>query len=308
MNSSKEWTNDEKDILIKNYPTMGATYCSNLLGRSVRACSEMAKKIKLKRRVNFRYEDELKLKELVNSCSSYTDCVIKLGLSPRCSGNYQTIKKYIKKYNIDISHFTGGNYKLNNIPKNKVDLRDILVKDSFFTRSHLKERLYKEGLKKKECEICGMGENWFNESKIVHILDHINGDPYDNRIENLRIVCPNCNSTLDTNNGRNKVKKIYDPETGKYKSEKTHKKCNCGKIILKESKMCSKCNGERQRKIERPNYETLKKDIETLGYKGAGKKYGLTDNGIRKWLKNYEMEFVAQSVERRFVAPEAAGS
>lgn len=284
----KEWNEKEKKILIKNFPTMGSAYCSELIGRTKRACQEMAKKLKLKRKLNFRYENIDIFRELINKSNSYTEVIIKLGLSPRCSGNFQTIKKYINLYKIDISHFTGGEFQKGQFPKNKKDLTEILVKESFFNRSSLKQRLYDEGLKEKKCEICGIGEDWFGGSKLVHILDHINGDPYDNRIENLRIVCPNCNSTLETNCGRNKVKRIYDSEKDTYRSDKTHKKCRCGKVILKESKMCSKCYGETQKKIERPNLETLLKDVEELGYKGTGKKYGISDNTIRKWIKSYE--------------------
>lgn len=234
-----------------------------------------------------KYKNIDEFKELVNSCKTYTECIIKLGLSPRCSGNFQTIKKYIKKYEIDISHFESG-FSNGNIPKNKKELEEILVENSFFTRTHLKSKLYKEGIKKKECEICGLGESWFNESKIVHILDHINGDPYDNRIENLRIVCPNCNSTFRTNNGRNKTKYIHDSITGEYKSEKTYKKCECGKIILKDSKFCSKCNGDKQRKVQRPSFEELKKLVKENGNTGVGRIYGVTEACVRKWIKNYE--------------------
>ncbi len=234
-----------------------------------------------------KYKNIDEFKELVNSCKTYTECIIKLGLSPRCSGNFQTIKKYIKKYEIDISHFETG-FSNGNIPKNKKELEEILVKSSFFTRTHLKSKLYKEGIKKKECEICGLGESWFNGSKIVHILDHINGDPYDNRIENLRIVCPNCNSTLRTNNGRNKAKYIHDPLTGEYKSEKIYKKCECGKVILKDSKFCSKCNGDKQRKVKRPSFEELKRLVKENGNTGVGRIYGVTEACVRKWIKNYE--------------------
>ncbi len=281
------WSEDEKQILIKNYPTMGSSYCSELIGRSKRACIVMAKRLKLKRKTNIKYENIESFKKIVSESKTYTEVVIKLELSPKSSGNFQTIKKYILKYNLDISHFQSG-FQSGNKPENIKTIDEVLIKNSFFSRKNLKRKLYKEGLKEKKCEICGIDENWFNGSKLVHILDHINGDPHDNRIENLRIVCPNCNSTLETNCGKNKVKKIYDTEKGTYLSDKTHKKCICGKVILKNSKFCSKCNGENNRKIERPDLETLLKDVEELGYVGAGKKYGITDNGLRKWIKLYE--------------------
>jgi hypothetical protein len=79
----------------------------------------------------------------------------------------------------------------------KINLCDILIENSSYSRASLKDRLYKEGLKKRECELCGQGEEWVGK-KMSLILDHINGVNNDNRIENIRIVCPNCNATLDT--------------------------------------------------------------------------------------------------------------
>lgn len=73
----------------------------------------------------------------------------------------------------------------------------ILIENSSYNRSSLKERLYKEGLKERKCEFCGQDENW-NGKHMSLILDHINGIYNDNRLENLRIVCPNCNATLET--------------------------------------------------------------------------------------------------------------
>ena len=276
-----KWT--EKEIgLLKKYYTLGPDYCSKMIGRTRRACQERCKVLKLKRTASFKYEDVEKFKEIVNGSKSYKECVIKFGLSPRGSGNYQTIKKYIRKYEIDISHFeNSGGFKNGNIPSNKVNLEDILHKDSYISRVSLKKKLYAGCLKERKCEICGQCEDWFG-LKLVHILDHINGDPYDNRLENLRIVCPNCNSTLETHCVGNRIKKIYDADKDIYVSENTHKKCRCGKPILKNSKFCNSCKGESQRKIERPDYNTILKDIKELGYVGAGKKYGISDNGDRK--------------------------
>ena len=285
MSSIKnEWSDKEKEQLIEFFPKMGVKYCSELIGRTKRGCQEMAKKLKIKR--VFKFHNEIELRKTIEDSKTYTECVIKVGLSPRCSGNFQTLKKYIKKYNIDISHFDGGKFQVGNIPKNKEELENLLKRDSYISRTSLKSRLYKEGFKKKECEICGIGEDWFGGSKIVHIIDHINGEPYDNRIENLRIVCPNCNSTLDTHGVGNRVKKIYDSEKDEYKSEKTHKKCFCNKVILKNSKMCSSCNGKSNRKVDRPIYEDLLRLVNEIGNTKAGEKYGVTEACIRKWIKN----------------------
>src|SRR5690606_10011098 len=126
-------------------------------------------------------------------------------------GNRITIKKYVNLYHIDISHFGINNGNVNSNRFVKTPLSKILISGSTYCTTTLKERLYREGIKKRECELCGQNENWHG-NRMSLILDHINGDNSDHRIENLRIVCPNCNATLPTFSGknvkRNKKKKI----------------------------------------------------------------------------------------------------
>ena len=127
--------------------------------------------------------------------------------------------------------------------------------------------------------MCGQNENW-NGMIISLILDHINGVNNDNRIENLRIVCPNCNAGLSTNGGKN---------IGvKYNNDKSINKCECGELITRGSKRCKECDSLNQRKVFRPEYDRLLVEIKEFGYLGVGKKYGVSDNAVRKWKKQYE--------------------
>jgi hypothetical protein len=205
-----------------------------------------------------------KLEEIVKSSQTITEVIKKLGLRA-AGGNYKSIKKRLDNFEIDTSHFSPDKIRkekfLKMISENKVELNEILKLNSSYNRGHLKNRLYNEGLKQRCCELCGQGEEWMGK-KMSLILDHINGVHDDNRIENLRIVCPNCNATLDTHCSKNISYR-----------EKTS-----------EKKIVSYIN---KRKVERPSYEQLIIEIETLGYSGTGRKYGVSDNAIRKWEKTY---------------------
>ena len=149
---------------------------------------------------------EEQLKEAAELSFSFRQVLKKLGLCP-AGGNYEQIKKYIEEYNIDISHFRGKGWNLGmkGIGKPRLAMEEILVKNSFFQSFKLKQRLFSSGLKQQKCEMCG----WAERTKDGYLpleLDHINGDHRDNRLDNLRILCPNCHSLQPTHRGRNKRK------------------------------------------------------------------------------------------------------
>jgi len=219
--------------------------------------------------------------KVVKESINLSDVTKNLGLKNFC-GNRDTVKKYIKMYNLDTSHFH-IDYSLRNKSKYKLNLIDILVENSTYDRTRLKQRLYKEGLKEPICELCGQDELW-NGKKMSLILDHINGVNNDNRIENLRIVCPNCNATLDTHCGKN----VKDKRKKSKRIKRKLNYCECGEIIRNRSKKCLKCHNNNLKRIERPPYKQLMNEIKEMGYCGVGRKYGVSDNAIRKWKNKYE--------------------
>jgi len=206
------------------------------------------------------------LENLVKDSISFSEISRKL-YGNNHYGNRQTIKKYVKEYNININHFVRvGTPGIKNFKKKS--LSDILVDNSIFDTTHLKNRLYNEGLKERICEKCGQDENWFGEHMSL-ILDHKNGKNDDHRIENLRILCPNCSATLPTHGGKN----VNHPKKEKKKRE-------------------YQIAPTWQRKVKRPEFEQLQDEIKELGYSGTGRKYGVSDNAIRKWIKFYEKHSV----------------
>lgn len=144
------------------------------------------------------------LRHAVKTSTSRRQVLQKLGLV-EAGGNYEQIKRYIENYNIRTDHFLGKGSNLGKtIPRSPVyTLEQILTEHSTFQSHKLKHRLFKEGVKKPKCEICGWSKKSI-DGRIPVELDHINGNHYDSRIENLRILCPNCHSLQSTHRGKNK--------------------------------------------------------------------------------------------------------
>jgi len=144
------------------------------------------------------------LRSAVGKSKSVRQVIYKLGLVP-AGGNYDHVQRYIKMYQLNTGHFTGRGWKsgLRGIGKPFIPLEKILVVNSDFQSYKLKSRLFKEGLKRRECEECGWAKLSI-DGRIPVELDHINGNRKDNRLENLRVLCPNCHSLKSTHRGRNK--------------------------------------------------------------------------------------------------------
>lgn len=144
-------------------------------------------------------EDEAR--RAVAASKSYSEVLRRLGMRP-AGGNHAVLRKYVDKiWGIPTDHFDAGAAANRNLGKAAKPLSEILIRGSTYSRSNLKQRLFKEGLKKRICEMCGQDEDWHGRSMPL-IIDHVNGVPDDNRLENLQIVCPNCAATLDTHCGR----------------------------------------------------------------------------------------------------------
>ena len=101
---------------------------------------------------------------------------------------YETLKKYLKEFGIDYN----GNQARKGIPhtNERKPIENYLVYGSRITISNLRRRLIRDGLKEEKCEYCGLTE-WMGR-KIPLELHHKNMDRYDNRLENLEILCSNC--------------------------------------------------------------------------------------------------------------------
>jgi hypothetical protein len=245
---------------------------------------------------------EQQAREAVRSSLTYSEALRKLGLRP-VGGNHRLFREYVDQiWKIPTDHFDPVAARLAGIRRQRpIPLEEVLVEACNYKRTKLKERLYEEGLRERRCELCGQDE-WWHGARMSLILDHVNGVPDDNRLSNLRIVCPNCAATLDTHCGR------------KNRLPESSRECAlCGKAFIpryESHRYCSVYCGQRHRnrnhapkpatrKVARPSYEQLKADVASMSFVAIGRRYGVTDNAVRKWLRWYEYEEQQESEQRR---------
>lgn len=131
------------------------------------------------------------LEELCKNSYSYAEVLKKAGRKP-AGGSYNNLKKKIEEFGIDISHFTGQAWNKNNFDYSRFRY-GVAIKSA-----NLKDALVE--LRGYKCECCG-NSNWL--SKLITLeVHHKDGDPLNNELENLKLLCPNCHSY--TENWRNK--------------------------------------------------------------------------------------------------------
>jgi hypothetical protein len=139
--------------------------------------------------------------DLLERSVTFTQVLAFFGLR-NVGSNFQTLVNRLKEEHIDYAKFKNNRAKVNLFKKRRLDA-DVFVENSSFSRHTLKKRIIKKGLIPYECKIC-RGKAIWNNKPLFLVLDHINGIANDNRLGNLRFLCPNCNSQTETFAGRNK--------------------------------------------------------------------------------------------------------
>ena len=173
---------------------------------------------------------EFEFIEAVKSSKTFSETLRKVGLKPT-GGNFKSASLKIKKLKCDISHFEFNSKNLVKKPDSPSELESLLIENSLsgVSNSSLKKRLLKSGKLEYKCFECHLSE-WKGKPLSLQ-LDHINGINNDNRLDNLRLLCPNCHSQTETFAGK-KLK-------GNFTSGNTCSDCLCP--IRSDRKFCKPC-------------------------------------------------------------------
>lgn len=140
--------------------------------------------------------------ELLKKSSTISEVLFKLGYTVKGnSWGYSLIKRRMTDLNLDYSIFKGKQCVLVNKIAKSIKPEDILKENCKHQRTVLRRYIIKNNLIPYKCAICGC-TTWQGRTLSLE-LDHINGINNDNRLENLRFLCPNCHSQTSTYGSRN---------------------------------------------------------------------------------------------------------
>ncbi len=214
------------------------------------------------------------LQKLLDSSPSIGNVLSAVGLDPN-SGNHRTLHNRIQVEGLSLETLAKNrtSVRKNARYQKATPLSELLRPASKASSCKVKKRLLKENLLENKCSMCGIGPEW-NERVLVLQLDHINGDSTDNRIENLRIVCPNCHTQTDTYAGRSNKRNIV-------------KKCeSCSSPISQTARLCMRCAGitKTKPKITWPTPEIIQGMIKKMGYRQAARTLGVSHTAMYNYI------------------------
>lgn len=198
---------------------------------------------------------------------SLAEVIRRIGLT-LASTAYRDVKRRARRENVSLEHLPQGlGANAGRPSRNRTSIDKIFASG---VRQWIKIAIRRDGLLPYKCAICAMDPFWNGKSLTLR-LDHINGDPSDNSLINLRFVCPNCDSQLPTFAGRNRKNKTT---------------CiDCRQKITPGCTRCARCQKRRQpTKISWPLDLELLEEVKRTGYRATANRLGVSDKAVKKRL------------------------
>ena len=204
---------------------------------------------------------------------------LKLGTNSR---NFFICCKKIKELNLSTDHFVKQKHNFQS-----KELVLILTENSFPNTTNLKKKLLKLNLLDNKCQICNITD-WLGIPLVLQ-LDHINGIHSDNRIENLRLLCPNCHTQTPTHSGKN-IKGKYLTNACKFCDNSiSQSKIFCNRDCYRFFKKKFDKNTQ-PTKIQWPTKEELERLVWEMPATKIGKLLGVSDKSIVNKCKQYDIK------------------
>lgn len=216
-----------------------------------------------------------RIKRIVAESLSYREVLRNLDYCPRGRAHY-IIRDIIETNNISTEHFC-----------HPAKFRARLSDDEFFAQNvrrsgtGLKRRLLRGGYVEEYCAECSLESMWHGKPLSLQV-DHINGDNYDCRLENLRLLCPNCHTQTSTFAGR--------------RFKRSQRMCDCGAEISKYNKSgkCRACcriiaASKVSAKFIVPK-EQLADLLQTYSLSAIGRKFQVSANTVKKYCARYGLK------------------
>ncbi len=222
--------------------------------------------------INTIEKDELQ--KVVNDSNSIRDVLYGIGLSSVGGPQHKIMQERLKRDDIACEHFYQSKKG-----KRQPKTFDAYIKlPGLKDRRSLRIRILRENLLPYECKICSLSPIW-NGNELTLQLDHIDGNTHNNRLSNLRFLCPNCHSQTPTFCGRTRPRYNFCVE--------------CKKSISSYAKRCQKCAPLQSNRVRQsskmPSSFELSTLRETMSHVKIAKHYGVNRNTVFKWEKSLGM-------------------
>lgn len=181
--------------------------------------------------------------------------------------NTRVVKMRAMQENLSTEHFRGrGQIKTKVKPRYSLDKLLKNDPEHKIPNQRLKEKLLKYHKLQDQCYTCGLHNRWNKRHLTLHLM-HLNGNSFDNRLENLLIQCPNCRSQLSRSSTN-----VIILETCEL----------CDIAVPSGETKCEYCN---RMSPKRPSKHTLEKELNILDFEGVQRRYNVTKETLEHWLR-----------------------